>query len=159
MPFLSARTRQSLFNFYIKYIILLSFEVVPIVSPCSDNNSTNNNSSRSIAWEQQTHFRSSLLSLGGRKATNGKRRSLHLQELHLIKLVLDHSKSLLTSSAAGSLLNTRTTIVQSSAHLRQLNKVLAVCDYMSFAKSWRERGFGSQAETWQVKNVLAKDFD
>ena len=118
MPFLSARTRQSLFNFYIKYIILLSFEVVPIVSPCSDNNSNNNNSSRSIAWEQQTHFRSSLLSLGGRKATNGKRRSLHLQELHLIKLVLDHSKSLLTSSAAGSLLNTRTTIVQSSAHLR-----------------------------------------
>ena len=85
------------FNFYIKYIILLSFEVVPIVSPCSDNNSNNNNSSRSIACEQQTHFRSSLLSLGGRKATNGKRRSVHLQELHLIKLVLDHSKSLLTS--------------------------------------------------------------
>ena len=30
---------------------------------------------------------------------------------------------------------------------------------MSFAKSWQEKGCSSQAETWQVKNVLMKDFD
>ena len=29
----------------------------------------------------------------------------------------------------------------------------------SFAKSWREKGWSSQAETWQVKNILMKDFD
>ena len=43
--------------------------------------------------------------------------------------------------------------------LTWLNTVLVVCDYMSFAKSWQEKGFWSQAETWQVKNVLMKDFD
>ena len=43
--------------------------------------------------------------------------------------------------------------------LRWLNIVLAVCDYMSFAKSWQEKGCSSQAETWQVKNILMKDFD
>ena len=43
--------------------------------------------------------------------------------------------------------------------LRWLNTVLAVCDYMSFAKSWREKGCCLQAENWQVKNVLMKDFD
>ena len=32
---------------------------------------------------------------------------------------------------------------------------MAVCDYMSFAKSWREKGCCLQAENWQVK----KDFD
>ena len=30
---------------------------------------------------------------------------------------------------------------------------------MSFAKSLQEKGFSSQAETWQVKNILIKDFD
>ena len=30
---------------------------------------------------------------------------------------------------------------------------------MSFAKSWQEKGYSSQAETWQVKNILMKDFD
>ena len=35
--------------------------------------------------------------------------------------------------------------------LRWLNTVLAVCEYMSFAKSWQEKGYSSQAETWQVK--------
>ena len=30
---------------------------------------------------------------------------------------------------------------------------------MSFAKSWQEKGYNSQAETWQVKNILMKDFD
>jgi len=30
---------------------------------------------------------------------------------------------------------------------------------LSFAKSWQENGCSSQAETWQVKNVLMKDFD
>ena len=36
---------------------------------------------------------------------------------------------------------------------------MAVCEFMSFAKSWKEKGCGSQAETWQVKNILMKDFD
>ena len=44
-------------------------------------------------------------------------------------------------------------------HLRWLNTDLAVCGYMLFAKPWQEKGFWSQAETWQVKNVLMKDFD
>ena len=43
--------------------------------------------------------------------------------------------------------------------LRWLNTVLAVCEFMSFAKSWQEKGCISQAETWQVKNILMKDFD
>ena len=43
--------------------------------------------------------------------------------------------------------------------LRRLNTVLAVCEYMSFAKSWQEKGCSSQAETWQVENILMKDFD
>ena len=42
--------------------------------------------------------------------------------------------------------------------LRWLNTVLAVCEYMSFARSWQEKGCSSQAETWQVKNILMKDF-
>ena len=36
---------------------------------------------------------------------------------------------------------------------------MAVCEFMSFAKSWKEKGCSSQAETWQVKNILMKDFD
>ena len=43
--------------------------------------------------------------------------------------------------------------------LRWLNTVLAVCEFISFAKSWQEKGCSSQAETWQVKNILMKDFD
>ena len=43
--------------------------------------------------------------------------------------------------------------------LRWLSTVLAVCEYMSFVKSWQEKGCSSQAETWQVKNILMKDFD
>ena len=43
--------------------------------------------------------------------------------------------------------------------LRWLNTVLAVCEYMSFGKSWQEKGYSSQAKTWQVKNILMKDFD
>ena len=43
--------------------------------------------------------------------------------------------------------------------LRWLNTVLAFCEYMSFAKSWQEKGCSSQAETWQVKNMLMNDFD
>ena len=42
--------------------------------------------------------------------------------------------------------------------LRWLNTVLVVCEYTSFAKSWREKGCSSQAETWQVQNTLMKDF-
>ena len=30
---------------------------------------------------------------------------------------------------------------------------------MSFAKLWQEKGCSSQAETWQVENMLMKDFD
>ena len=44
-------------------------------------------------------------------------------------------------------------------HLRWLNTVLAVCEYTSFAKSRQEKGCSSQAETWQVKNILMKEFD
>ena len=40
-----------------------------------------------------------------------------------------------------------------------MNTVLAVCEYMSFAKSWQENGCSSQSETWQAKNTLMKDFD
>ena len=43
--------------------------------------------------------------------------------------------------------------------LRWLNTVLAVFEYMSFVKSWQEKGCSSQAETVQVKNILMKDFD
>ena len=43
--------------------------------------------------------------------------------------------------------------------LRWLNTVLAVCEYMSFARSWQEKGCSSKAETWQVKNMLMKDYD
>ena len=44
--------------------------------------------------------------------------------------------------------------------LRWLNTVLAVCECISFAKSWQEKGCSLQAETWQVKNILRiKDFD
>ena len=31
--------------------------------------------------------------------------------------------------------------------------------YMSFAKSWQEKRCSSQAITWQVENVLMKNFD
>ena len=43
--------------------------------------------------------------------------------------------------------------------LRWLNTVLAVSEYMSFSKLWQEKGCTSQAETWQVENILMKDFD
>ena len=46
-----------------------------------------------------------------------------------------------------------------SRFLRWLNTVLAVCEYMSFARSWQEKGCSSQVETWQVKNILMRDFD
>ena len=44
-------------------------------------------------------------------------------------------------------------------NLRWLNTILAVCEYMSFATSWQEKGCSSQAETWQVKNILLKNFN
>ena len=44
-------------------------------------------------------------------------------------------------------------------YLRWLNTVLAVSEYRSFVKMWQEKGCSSQAETWQVKNILMKDFD
>ena len=42
--------------------------------------------------------------------------------------------------------------------LRWLNTVLTVCEYKPFAKSWQEKGFSSQAETWQVTNILINYF-
>ena len=59
-------------------------------------------------------------------------------------------------------LNTTTgqwTMSVAHTHLRWLNTVLAVSESMPFAKSWQEKGCSSQAETWQVKNILIKDFD
>ena len=44
-------------------------------------------------------------------------------------------------------------------HLRCLNTVLAVCRYLSFANSWQEKGCSSRTKTWQVNNMLIKDFD
>ena len=52
-----------------------------------------------------------------------------------------------------------TSLCVKSYTLRWLNTVLAVCEYMSFAKSWQEKGCSSQAETWRVKKILMKDFD
>ena len=46
------------------------------------------------------------------------------------------------------------TELYSVEELRWLDTVLAVCEYVSFAKSWQEKG-----ETWKVKNMLMKDFD
>ena len=43
--------------------------------------------------------------------------------------------------------------------LRWLSTVVAVCEYVFFAKSCQEKGYSSQAETWQVKNILRKGFD
>ena len=40
-----------------------------------------------------------------------------------------------------------------------LSTVLAVCEYMAFAKSWQEKGCSSQAKIWQVKNILMKYFE
>ena len=49
---------------------------------------------------------------------------------------------------------------ENQATLRWLNTVFAVCEcQMSFAKSWREKGCSSQGKTWQVKNILLKNFD
>ena len=45
-------------------------------------------------------------------------------------------------------------VFEPGAKLRWLNAILAVCEYMSFAKSRQEKGCSSQAETWQVKNTL-----
>ena len=41
--------------------------------------------------------------------------------------------------------------------LRWLNTVLAFSEYRSFVKMWQEKGCSSQAETWQVKNILMKE--
>ena len=59
----------------------------------------------------------------------------------------------------GNLIRVSEEFELSEFELRWLNTVLAVCEYMSFAKLWQEKGCSSQAETWQVKNILMKDFD
>ena len=43
--------------------------------------------------------------------------------------------------------------------LRCLNTVLAVYEYVSFAKSWQEKGCSSEAATWQVKSTPMKHFN
>ena len=65
---------------------------------------------------------------------------------------------------SSGVMNFKDSFLSSSKFYRQsyrpgLNTVLAVCEYVSFAKSWQEKGCSSQAETWQVKNILMKDFD
>ena len=59
----------------------------------------------------------------------------------------------------GNLIRVSEEFELSEFELRWLNTVLAVCEYMSFAKLWQEKGCSSQAETWQVKNILIKYFD
>ena len=51
------------------------------------------------------------------------------------------------------------TLVKSTATPKSLNTVLAVSECLSFAKLWQEKGCCSQAETWQVENILMKDFE
>ena len=50
-------------------------------------------------------------------------------------------------------------LYEAHCDLRWLNTVLAVSEYTSFAKLWHEKSCSSQAETWQVENILMKDFD
>ena len=80
-----------------------------------------------------------------------------LAHVFFIPLVSSFVFVLLETSSPSGLF----TFVFELAHmaLRWMNTVLAVCEYMSFAKSWQEKGCSSKAETWQVKNVLIKDFD
>ena len=42
--------------------------------------------------------------------------------------------------------------------LRCLNTVLAVYEYVSFAKSWQQKGCSSEAATWQVKSTPMEKF-
>ena len=51
------------------------------------------------------------------------------------------------------------TLLHVQTELKVAEPVLAVCGYTSFAKSWLEKGYGSQTETWRLKNILMKDFD
>ena len=60
----------------------------------------------------------------------------------------------------GNLIRVSEEFELSEFELRWLNTVLAVWDYMSIAKLWHEKSCILQAaETWQVKNILIKDFD
>ena len=59
----------------------------------------------------------------------------------------------------GNLIRVSEEFELSEFELGWLTTVLAVCEYMSFAKLWQEKGCSSQAETWQVKNILIKYFD
>ena len=59
----------------------------------------------------------------------------------------------------GNLIRVSEEFELSEFELRWLTTVLAVCEYMSFAKLWQEKGCSSQAETRQVKNILIKYFD
>ena len=59
----------------------------------------------------------------------------------------------------GNLIRVSEEFELSEFELGWLTTVLAVCEYMSFAKSWQGKRCSSQAETWQVKNILMADFD
>ena len=55
--------------------------------------------------------------------------------------------------------NTMKQDMTKAIQLRWLDTVVAVSEYTSFGKLWQEKGCSSQAETWQVENILMKDFD
>jgi len=53
----------------------------------------------------------------------------------------------------------RDSIIKLARDLRCLNTVLAVYEYVSFAKSWQGKGCSSEAATWQAKSTPMKNFD
>ena len=69
-------------------------------------------------------------------------------------LIINHTIEILVETESQSM-----RLYREYSPLRWLNTVLAVCEHMSFAKSRQEKGFSSQAETWQVKNLQMKDYD
>ena len=72
------------------------------------------------------------------------------------RLVIKPTRKQIEGGFLGTLASTG---IPMAIGLRWLNTVLAVCECMSLAKSWQEKGCSSEAETWQVKSILMKDFD
>ena len=68
-------------------------------------------------------------------------------------LIINHKIEILVVTESQSM-----RLYREYSPLRWLNTVLAVSEYMSFAKSRQEKGFSLQAETWQVKNLLMKAY-
>ena len=63
-------------------------------------------------------------------------------------LIINHKIEILVVTESQSM-----RLYREYSPLRWLNTVLAVSEYMSFAKSRQEKGFSLQAETWQVKST------